>query len=65
MEDKLTAIERAFELARSGKCYNLMDVSLQLKTEGYSIAPIEGPTIKMQLRHLIDISTKRELTDPK
>jgi hypothetical protein len=57
MDDKVTPLERAYELARSGKCRNLIELSIQLRSEGYSTAQIEGPLLKKQLRHLIDIST--------
>jgi hypothetical protein len=60
VRNNLTALERAFELARSGKCRNLIDVNLQLKSEGYSIQQLEGPLLKTQLRHLIEVATKRD-----
>ncbi len=59
MEDKLTTLERAFELARTGKYYNLIEISLQLKSEGYSLDQIEGASLRKQLRYLIEISTKK------
>ena len=60
MRNNLTVLERAFDLARSGKCHNLMDIALKLKSEGYSIAHLEGRMLKTQLRHLIDVAMKRD-----
>jgi hypothetical protein len=46
-------IERAFQLARSGKFSALGDVKTRLKSEGYSVATVDGPTLAKQLRDLI------------
>jgi hypothetical protein len=59
MHSDLTALERAFDLARSGKCHNIMDIYLQLRAEGYSLDQLEGPLLKSQLRHLIEVAVKR------
>ena len=48
-----TAIERAFTLARFGKCSNVHDIRQQLKGEGYSVEQITGPSLLCQLRELI------------
>ena len=58
MRKNLTALERASELARSGTCHNIFDIYLQLKTEGYSLEQLQGPLVKAQLRHLIDMATR-------
>ena len=62
MDAHLTALERAFELARSGKCYNLVDIALTLRSEGYLTAVLEGPVLKSQLRRLIAVATKRDVS---
>lgn len=49
-----TTLERAFELARSGKCFSLSDIIKQLKTEKYDAANIEGGVLKKQLSQLIE-----------
>ena len=46
-------LERAFELARSGKCGSLGDLSWRLAQEGYVSSDIRGPTLRGQLRDLI------------
>ena len=62
MRSDLTALERAFDLARSGKCHNVMEIALKLKSEGYSIQHLEGPMLKTQLRDLIDAAMNRDGT---
>jgi hypothetical protein len=54
-----TAIERAFELARSGRFAKLEDIKAQLKLEGYSDAQVIGPTLFRQLRKLISEAKNR------
>jgi hypothetical protein len=47
-------IERAFELARSGKCATTADIQKRLKEEGYPIDTVIGPALMRQLRSAID-----------
>ena len=47
-----TALERAFELARSGDFATVSDVTKQLKAEGFATAQITGPSLSKQLREL-------------
>ena len=49
-----TALERAFELARSGKCLNISDIIKKLKSERLDANHIEGATLKKQLLKLIE-----------
>jgi len=49
----MTALERAFELARSGKCLNVLDIQKRLKSERLDTCHLEGPTLKKQLMRLI------------
>jgi hypothetical protein len=53
MDINKTALERAFELARSGDCAGLSEISRCLGHEGYSSLQIEGPVLKKQLARLI------------
>jgi hypothetical protein len=53
MEVRKTALERAFELARSGKCLNLTDIIKTLKSERMDANLIEGKALKKQLVQLI------------
>jgi hypothetical protein len=50
----VTPIERAFQLARSGKCRTTADIQLRLKAEGYPADQVIGPTLMKQLREAID-----------
>jgi hypothetical protein len=62
MDHTITALERAFQLARSGECVSVPAVKKQLRTEGYSVAQITGPTLAKQLLALIkEARAKRAL----
>ncbi len=55
-----TPLERAFQIARSGKANALSDIRKALKSEGYSEEGIYGPYLLKQLRILMRLSaTKR------
>ncbi len=48
-----TLIERAFELANSGRCDTVGDIRRRLKQEGYSGDGLTGSSILAQLRTII------------
>jgi hypothetical protein len=48
-----TALERAFQLARSGLPNSVADIRKRLSLEGYTAAQVEGKAIKKQLLDLI------------
>lgn len=52
-EGKPGAVQRAFELAKSGACAGVKDVRARLNAEGYSPRQIEGPSLLKQLRSLL------------
>ena len=52
----ITAIERAFELARSGQYASLSDVRRQLRIEGHSQEQIQGTTLLRQIRGMIKLA---------
>ena len=52
MQNRLTALERAFELARSGDCRSTDDIRKRLNAEGYSGQQVTGPTLLRQLREI-------------
>lgn len=54
MDNSVTALERAFSLARSGSCMTVGGIRIALKAEGYTIEQIIGPALSRQLRVLID-----------
>ena len=49
----MTALERAFQLARSGRVAGLTDIVNALRGEGYSADQIEGRALRRQLADLI------------
>ena len=53
MSDRI--LERAFQLARSGKCEKLADIHQQLKLEGFTQiqAHLDGRAIRSQLAKLM------------
>jgi hypothetical protein len=53
MHQRMTTMERAFHLARSGRFACLTEVVTTLDREGYSASQIQGPLLKRQLTGLI------------
>ena len=53
MDQDTKAIERAFQLAKSGKCRTVKEVKRRLFSEGYDTSQIEGRTLTKQLNALI------------
>jgi len=53
MNDNPTAIERAFQLAKSGRYASLDHIQKALKAEGYSRNEAAGPSLNKQLKGLI------------
>ena len=54
----MTALERAFQLARSGSVAGLTEIVTSLHREGYSASQIEGRVLKRQLSDLIKAAHK-------
>jgi hypothetical protein len=53
MDSRPSALERAFQLAKSGECVSISDIKRQLSWEGYRASQINGPALYKQLRGLI------------
>ena len=53
MDNIKRTLERAFELAKSGKFHSVSELRTAIKREGYEVGQIEGPALGRQLRHLI------------
>lgn len=53
MNTNKTALERAFELAKSGKYANVSDIKTALLAERYSTEKVTGASLSKQLRDLI------------
>ncbi len=59
--NRLTILERAFELAQAGPCENFDELRKQLKSEGYdSATQMSFPALKKQLCKIIQ--TRRAAT---
>jgi hypothetical protein len=58
MDQKMTALERAFQLARSGTVASLTEIVSSLNREGYSGNQVEGRVLKRQLADLIKAARK-------
>lgn len=53
MDGSKTSLERAFELAKTGKYANTAEIKRRLSSEGYDQNQITGSTLQKQLRELI------------
>jgi hypothetical protein len=54
VDHKVSALERAFQLARLGQAADVENIRDQLKREGYDERVVDGgPSLKAQLRKLI------------
>jgi hypothetical protein len=53
MEPNVNTMERAFELARSGKCVSVEEIRACLRAEGYSQGLVVGNYLSAQLRQLM------------
>jgi hypothetical protein len=53
MKSNMTAIERAFEIARSGRVTTVDAIRAQLKREGYEQGWVAGRALVSQLRGII------------
>jgi hypothetical protein len=61
MDPRVSAHERAFQLARSGRVANVDEIRKELKREGYDASAMDGgPTLGMQLRKLIREARERK-----
>lgn len=52
---RLTALERAFQLASSGQYRRVAEIERVLRHEGHSAEQLEGPLLRRQLRAAIAI----------
>lgn len=59
MDHTVTALERAFQLAKSGSYASVTDIKKRLVTEGHSIAQVTGRVLSKQLDALIKEAQKQ------
>jgi hypothetical protein len=53
MDPTVTALERAFQLAKTGNYVSVAEIKIRLNVEGYSAAQITGRELSKQLQALI------------
>ena len=53
MDPNVSALERAFALAASGRFYKVSDLRLQLHREGYNHEIVQGPVLFRQLAEVM------------
>lgn len=53
MDQTKTALERAFELARTGRFARASEIAQAISKEGYSATQLEGPSLRRQINALI------------
>jgi hypothetical protein len=58
MQPNTTAIERAFEPAKSGQCVSVTEIKRRLHAEGYFTGQVEGRELGAQLKVAIDAARK-------
>ena len=61
MKPYTTALERAFELARSGRFFTVSELRSKLAQEGYHTDVMEGPVLIGQLKNAMEQSKARRL----
>jgi hypothetical protein len=54
--NRLTPLERAFQLASSGQVSDVSEIKVRLAREGHSTVQIQGLALLRQLRQLIKAS---------
>jgi hypothetical protein len=65
MSDRPTALERAFQLAKSGRPSTVDDIKKTLNSEGYFSDQIQGKALSNHLRALIQAARLPSLEAPK
>jgi Protein of unknown function (DUF2934) len=66
MEQGISALERAFEIARSGRAGSVTLIKKALKQEGYAVEQVQGRGLSRQLRAIIKTAREGKMpTGPK
>jgi hypothetical protein len=60
MDPNVTTIERAFQLAASGRFATVGEIKLRLHREGYDYEVVEGPLLYQQLKTAIEKARQSE-----
>ena len=59
MKPNVSAIERAFELAATGRFASATEIKLKLAREGYRHEQVEGRALAKQIRAIIEKARRR------
>ena len=62
MTNRVTSLERAFQLARSGSVRTVHELRLALERERYDSKMVEGPSLSRQLRDVIKAALAKART---
>jgi hypothetical protein len=62
MDHRMTALERAFGLAKSGQVSEVSEIVRALRSEGYPASQVEGPVLRRQLGDLIKVAREKDLS---
>jgi hypothetical protein len=60
MRQDKTALERAFDLAKSGQCATIDQIRQKLKAESYNQDVVQGPSLLAQLRAIMAATRIRD-----
>ena len=60
MDSRISQLERAFELAGSGRCSTVADIKRKLREEGYMDDQVEGPQLFNQLNSLMKKTMRQQ-----
>lgn len=58
VNQRMTVLERAFELAKSGKFASVEEIRRALASEGFWVDQLTGRTLRAQLRDIIRAAAK-------
>jgi hypothetical protein len=59
MDPNVSALERAFALAATGRFHKVSDIRLQLHKEGYNYEMVQGPVLTRQLVETMEQAHRR------
>jgi hypothetical protein len=63
MDPKLSAIERAFQIARSGHASSVSEIKEVMRKEGYALEQISGLSLSRQLMAIITTARRKDNAD--
>jgi hypothetical protein len=65
VDHKITTLERAFQIARSGYASSVVEIKDALRKEGYSLEQISGRVLSKQLIAISAVARKDRAAPPK